>query len=106
MIRLLFEAANRDDWMVLEFFNLVYSQGRFFQALQAIGRRDGIVVNDAFWSFDEDDVNGSALVGYGDYEMRVPEGDRIPYLKKAAEAYLALHPGEREKLESFMCRVA
>lgn len=107
----LFSSAEKQGeryWIATEFFNAVYSQGRFLWMLPTLADRSGCVIDEVNCSFpdpksvDPDDHFFGVKFGVLDDEVILSNADAYAVLVVACENYLRIHPAHRLQVEALL----
>lgn len=107
----LFESIDFDNdpyWIVKEFFNSIYEQGRFLWALPLIFEKKGCAVNKEYCFFsdlnDSDPSSHFSGVMFGTFEDQVIVSSErcLVYLKIACDRYLEENPEDRSLVTSIL----
>ncbi|MDE1483439.1 ribonuclease toxin immunity protein CdiI [Xenorhabdus bovienii] len=99
---------NDSEWVMKEFFNSLYTQGKFLWALPHILKKSGCGVNETycvFPDFDDPDPEyhfDGITFGVWEGEIIVPESVGFDYVKLACDKYLQLHPEDKDKINALL----
>jgi hypothetical protein len=100
--------AQDSAWIVKEYFNAIYLQGRFLWALPLLIDKRGCVVNEVYCLFpDPSDPDPAChfegvMFGIADDETIVTEEACSIYIKEACKNYLGLHPRDEGQIREIL----
>lgn len=99
---------NDPHWIVKEFFNSIYAQGKFLWALPLIVEKKGCGINEDFCFFpdlsDHDPVYHFEGVMFGIMhdEIIITEKECNYYVQKACASFTEKHPSELSTISSIL----
>ena len=108
------EVDSRTDpnWIVKEFFNSIYYQGRFLWALPLILERKGCGVNEDYCFFpDYSDPNpeyhfDGVKVGLMEDEVLISDRELLKFVRLACDKYVLLHPEHARQVAEITASIA
>lgn len=98
------------DWIVKEFFNSIYSQGRFLWALPLILEKKGCGVNEDYCFFpdladpDPEYHFCGVKIGLMDDEVVITDEELSRFVRQACDSYTFLHPEHKQQVADILAR--
>ncbi|EPG6258948.1 ribonuclease toxin immunity protein CdiI [Klebsiella aerogenes] len=102
---------NDPEWVVRDYFNSMYLQGKLIWMLPYLINKIGCGVNETYCSFpDFEDPDPEChfegiMFGVWDGELIVPEFVGFKYVRLACEKYIQLHPEDTEKVNELLAKI-
>ncbi|MFP1741060.1 ribonuclease toxin immunity protein CdiI [Lonsdalea quercina] len=102
---------NDNGWVLKDFFNSLYLQGKFLYGVNNIIKRCGFVINETYLHYpDLQDIDPEfhfegIMFGVWEGEIIVSEDVGLKYTRLACEKYLQLHPEDTDKVNELLAEL-